>query len=130
MALLHKCFIGICFRKGTHILKVTRRKAPHFRERDAQVAAEALNHFCSPFLFLLTEKNISPDLPVEQDKLAVDREGRFDLSRADAPFKITQEVVIAGIRQNFCVEVCVYGDIPAFCARRSKISVIFGDVPM
>ncbi len=93
-SLLPKLRLGICGRKGTHVAEIAGRETRHVEERAAQVGGEARDHSCSPSVGLLTLANRAPDVPIQGDQLAVDRERSSHLRRVDALFQVAENSVV------------------------------------
>jgi len=77
-------------------LRLRGEEALHIRESVAQVASQCLHDLASPALAGLTLQNALPDLPIQQDKLTVDRESGTLLRSMDALLEFCQPVGIPG----------------------------------
>jgi hypothetical protein len=93
-SLLHNWLIGVCFSKSPYIFKFTGGESLHAWEFVFQVFGKLVNDFGSPALLLLTDKDILPNLPAEQDQFAIDCQGNTNLSGADTLFKGLEKIVI------------------------------------
>ena len=93
-SLLHKLFVGIILREGSHILEVAWRKTTHFKEGHSQIMRKAIDDFCSPTSFLLTNMDTVADLPVEQNRFTIDGQSRTNLRGADALPQVLEEGVV------------------------------------
>ena len=99
--LLHKCIARPGVGKRAHVLQVARRKATHVREGSAQVVRQPVDHLGAPALGCLPRQDVAPDLPIQQQHLAVDRQRGALLRGVDAAFQFRQPVGVAlgsGIR--------------------------------
>ena len=82
--LLDNCVVRVHLGKCPHGEQVGTRKTAHLRKFRPQVFGEPFDNLCSPTLVALTAQNFSADVPIEQYQLAIDREDRSHLRRADA----------------------------------------------
>lgn len=81
--LLHKFADRRGFCEGSHVFEILWRKSGHCREGAAQVGAEPVDDARAPAFLPLPGDDVAADLPVEQDQLGVDGEGRLQSSRGD-----------------------------------------------
>ena len=65
-----------------------------------QVRSQALDDFCAPAGAILTFEDIAADVPVEESKLAVDRDGRSHLGSANALLQIPQKRFVVDGKQT------------------------------
>ena len=63
-----------CLGERPHVLEVRRREPCHVRELPAEIGGETVDDLGAPSLSVLALEDLVPDLPVELDQLAVDRE--------------------------------------------------------
>ena len=82
--------------EGAHAPEVAGGEARDAGEGGGEVAGHALDDARAPALPLLLGGQVSPDLPVEQQQLAVDGQGGAQLGGADALLEVGEEGGVAG----------------------------------
>jgi len=83
-------------REAPHVMEIRPREARDGRELPTKVGGQSVNNPATPALTLLTIEDLVPDLPVEPDQLAVDRERRTSPGSRDPRLDLSEEPRIVG----------------------------------
>jgi hypothetical protein len=78
------------------VVEVRAREAGHLWEVTTEVRCQSIDDLGAPSLTLLAVEDLVPDLPVELDQLAVDREHRTSTRSLDPRLDLGKERRIVG----------------------------------
>jgi hypothetical protein len=82
------------------VAEVRAREAGHLWEVTTEVRSQSIDDLGAPSRALLTLEDLVPDLPVEPDQLAVDREHRTSPGRRDPGLDLGEELRIVGRQRS------------------------------
>ena len=85
---------------GGAVAEVRAREAGHLWEVTTEVRCQSIDDLGAPSLTLLAVEDLVPDLPVELDQLAVDREHRTSPGRRDPGLDLGEELRIGGRQRS------------------------------
>src|SRR5262249_20856219 len=95
-SLLDNCFVGPSRRESPHIQQVSAREALHVWKGRPKILRQPVYHLASPALIVLSNEDLPPDVPVEENQFLVNRERRANLGLLDAIFDVGQQGRVGG----------------------------------
>jgi hypothetical protein len=101
--LLHKLSVGPRLGKRSHIFEISRGETGHLRKRSTEVCRQPVDNLAPPSFSFLPGQNILSDVPVEKNKVAVDRKRGAEARISNALLQITYE---DGIASWYCCLAC------------------------